>query len=155
MPRIASTKTAAKTTRTVAARKTPAKKTVAKKTAAKKPVVRRTKKPALQVTPVKYTFTKATLAQELAERTETDTKVAKLYLQALEDLILGTVHPKGAGQFTIPGVLKVVTRKTKPVKGGVKKTNPLTGLEYVTKAKPASVKVRVRPGTKLKQAAVQ
>lgn len=153
MPRIAAT-TATRATRTAKPVARVSKVKAPAKRAAKKTVVRRAK-PELQVKPINYTFSKAVLINELAEMAGTDKATAKAVMQALEDLFLGTVHPKGAGTFSIPGILKVVTRKTKPQKGGVKKTNPLTGLEYVTKAKAATVRVRIRPGTKMKQVAAQ
>lgn len=156
MPRVSSTRSnTARTVRTTKATKPAAKKTAARKTPAHK------SKPVLQVKPVKYTFTKSTLAQELAERANAElgdeimsAKYAKAFLKALEDLFLGTVHPRGAGTFAIPGILKVVTKKIKARKGGQKKVNALTGKEYITKDKPATVRVRVRAGSKLKQAAL-
>lgn len=151
MPRVSSTRSNISCT----ARTAKATKPAAKKTVTHKP------KPVMQVKPVKYTFTKASLAQELAERVNADlgeevmnAKYAKSFLKSLEDLFLGAVHPRGAGTFTLPGILKVVTKKIKARKGGQKKINALTGKEYITKDKPATVRVRVRAGSKLKQAAL-
>ena len=56
------------------------------------------------------------------------------------------------GQFVLPGVLKItaVSVAAKPKRKGI---NPFTGQETVFAAKPATVKVKVRPMKKLKDAA--
>ena len=82
--------------------------TPAKKTAAAKPAAKSTKAaaaPALK--PVKETFTKAGLAQHLAEQTGVETKAVKAVMAALELTILASVHKKGAREFTLPGLLKI------------------------------------------------
>ncbi len=132
------------------AKKTVAKKTVAKKTVAKKPV----KKAAPAVEAIKTKFTKAQLAQYISEGTEVALKDVKAVLADLEVVMMGSIAPRGLGEFTLPGMLKVVTKKIPAQKGGQKKTNPFTGEPMITKAKPATVRVKVRPLTKLKQAAI-
>ena len=57
--------------------------------------------------PVKETFTKAGLAQHLAEQTGVETKAVKAVMAALELTILASVHKKGAREFTLPGLLKI------------------------------------------------
>jgi hypothetical protein len=87
-------------TKKVAAKKVPAKKAVA----AKKVAV----KASGALSPIKDTFTKASLAAHVAERAAVEPKAAKAVLAALEDTILGAVHKKGAGEFTLSGLLKIV-----------------------------------------------
>ena len=89
-------------TKKVAAKKVPAKKAVA----AKKVAVKASGAPS----PIKDTFTKASLAAHIAERAAVEPKTAKAVLAALEDTILGTVHKKGAGEFTLSGLLKIVVQ---------------------------------------------
>lgn len=140
MPRTANTKVRP------SAKKAPAKKTLLAKVA-KTPKTK-------EVKPVKKTFTKAALILELSDRCHLDKKVVASVLSSLEDLMLGAVHPRGVGEFSIPGLFKVVTKKVPARKGGKTATSPFTGETYTTKAKPATVRVRIRTGTKLKASAV-
>jgi nucleoid DNA-binding protein len=121
--------------------------------ATKKP----SKKPAaksaapVEVKPVKDSLTKAALASHIAEQTEVEVKNVKKVLAALEAVVLGSLHKKGLGEFTLPGLLKVVAQKVaaKPKRFG---KNPFTGEDQWFAAKPASVRVKVRPLKKLKDA---
>jgi len=70
---------------------------------------------------------------------------------ALEATTLASMNKKGIGEFTLPGLLKVVALKV-PAKAKRFGKNPFTGLEQWFPAKPASVKVKVRPLKKLKDA---
>ena len=74
----------------------PAKTAAAKKTAA----------PAAPK-PVKDPFNKTTLVAHLASQAGVEPKTAKAVLAALETAILGAVHKKGCGEFTLPGLLKI------------------------------------------------
>ena len=64
----------------------------------------------------------------------------------------GPANKKGGWQFTLPGLLKIsaVSGPAKPKRKGSK---PFTKEEQWFAAKPASVKVKVRPLKKLKDAA--
>ena len=135
----------------------PAKKPVAKKTPAKKPVARktrRTKKVSVPVKAIKTKFTKAGLLPHLADAAGSDKKTAKLFMDGLTHVMLGSIAPRGAGTFTLPGVLRIVTRKVPARKGGKMVLNRFTGEQVKQKAKPASVRVRVRPMAALKNAAL-
>ena len=68
--------------------------------------------------------------------------------------MLGSVHPKGAGQFIFPGLMKVTLRKVPARKAGTLIRNPATGEMVPAAAKPASVRVKIRALSKLKSAAV-
>jgi len=91
------------------------------------------KKPARKAAPkapqsIKSVLTKSALVAHLAEAT------------------------KGARVFVLPGLLKITVTSVaaKPARKG---TNPFTGEPTTFKAKPATVKVKVRPMKKLKDAA--
>ncbi|HKT91749.1 MAG TPA: HU family DNA-binding protein [Paraburkholderia sp.] len=132
-------------TKKVAAKKAaPAKKVVAKKAVAKAA-------PAAP-TPLKDKFTKASLATHIAERAAVEVKAVKAVLVALENVVLGSVHKKGAGEFTLPGLLKI-TAQVVPAKKKRFGKDPFTGEERWFPAKPASVRVKARALKKLKDAA--
>lgn len=132
--------------------KAPAKKTAAvKKAPAKAPV--RKGAAASGIVPLKETLNKSQLIQHLADATELDRKdVAKVYA-ALENAMAGAACKKGAGVFMLPGFLKVTVLDV-PAKPKRKGINPFTGEEQVFAAKPATVKVKIRPLKKLKDAAL-
>ena len=120
---------------------------------AKKSAKKAASKPAV-VTPVKQTLTKSGLVTLLAEQNELTRKQASSVLATLENTILGSVHPKGAGLFVLPGLLKVTLRKVPARKAGTLIRNPATGEMMKAAAKPASVRVKIRPLKKLKSAAI-
>lgn len=105
------------------------------------------------VKPLKDTFTKASLVNHLAEKTELEAKAVKAVLAHLENTILAALHKKGAGEFTLPGLFKVVSVKVPATKRRFGK-NPFTGQEQWFEAKPATVRVKVRPLKKVKDAAL-
>ena len=73
-------------------------------------------------------------------------------MAALEGAVAASVNKKGAGSFTLPGLLKIsaVNVAAKPKRKGI---NPFTKEEQWFAAKPATTKVKVRPLKKLKDAA--
>jgi len=102
--------------------------------------------------PVKDTFTKVTLATHLAEVAQIEAKSVKVVLAALESVILGAVHKKGAGEFTLPGLLKLSVQSVAAKKKRFGK-DPFTGTDRWFDAKPATVRIKVRALKKLKDAA--
>jgi nucleoid DNA-binding protein len=131
----------------------PAKKVAAKKVAAKPVAAKKaTTKASGALSPIKDTFTKASLAVHLADRATVDVKAVKAVLSALEDTILGAVHKKGAGEFTLSGLLKI-SAQTVPAKKRRFGKDPFSGEERWFPAKPASVRIKARPLKKLKDAA--
>ena len=110
-------------------------------------------KTAAAVKPIKETLSKSSLIAHLAEMASVEAKHVKAVLAALENAVLGSVHSKGAGTFTLPGLFKINAVKV-PAKPKRKGKNPFTGEEQMFAAKPASVKVKVRPLKKLKDAAL-
>ncbi|MFP3637441.1 HU family DNA-binding protein [Paraburkholderia sp. SIMBA_054] len=102
--------------------------------------------------PVKETFTKAALANHVAQAANVEPKAAKAVLAALEDTILGSVHKKGAGEFTLSGLLKITVQQV-PAKKKRFGKDPFTGEERWFDAKPATVRIKARALKKLKDAA--
>lgn len=105
------------------------------------------------VRPVKETLTKSALINHIAEQNELPRKTAAAVYATIEDVFLGSVHPRGVGEFTLPGLLKVSLRKVPARKAGTLVRNPATGEMVKAAAKPASVRVKIRPLSKLKTAA--
>lgn len=121
-----------------------------KKKAASKPATKAAEKPAVK--PIKEALSKSALIERLAEQTGVERKQVKAVLAALDDTIKASVHKRGVGQFTMPGLFKAVVVKV-PAKPKRKGINPFTKEEQVFAAKPASVKIKLRPLKGLKDAA--
>ena len=113
-----------------------------------------TKSPAQGVRPVKGILTKSALINLVAEQNDISRNTAKGVFDTLEQALLGSVHPRGAGEFTLPGLLKVTLRKVPARKAGTLIRNPATGEMIAGTAKPASVRVKIRALSKLKTAAL-
>lgn len=107
------------------------------------------------IRPVKETYTKSALINLIAEENELPRKTAVGVYATLENVFLGSVHPRGVGEFTLPGLLKVSLRKVPARKAGTLVRNPATGEMVKAAAKPASVRVKIRPLAKLKSAATK
>ncbi|MGY2488160.1 HU family DNA-binding protein [Cupriavidus sp. CP313] len=118
--------TKANTTAKAAAKpaaKAPAKKAAVKpaakaapKTAAAAPVAK----------PLKDTFNKSSLLAHLVTQTQLEAKTVKTVLAQLENTIVSALHKKGAGEFTLPGLLKVTAVQVPATKKRFGK-NPFTG----------------------------
>jgi hypothetical protein len=106
------------------------------------------------IRPVKDALTKSALIGLVAEQNNIPRDTAKGVLATIENALLGSVHPRGAGEFTLPGLLKVTLRKVPARKAGTMIRNPATGEMVAGAAKPASVRVKVRALSKLKAATV-
>lgn len=124
---------------------------------AKKSVKKSARKAARKAAPkappsIKSVLTKSALVAHLAEAAQVAAKDVRALLAALENAIQGSISKKGAGTFMLPGLLKITVTKVaaKPARKGI---NPFTGEPATFKAKPATVKVKVRPMKKLKDAA--
>jgi nucleoid DNA-binding protein len=123
-----------------AVKKAPAKKAAAKP-AAKKPAG-----------PIKTALNKSQLVAHLVEHASVEAKSVRAVLAGLEAAVLNSIDKRGAGSFTLPGLFKAIVQKVpaKPKRFG---KDPFTGEERWFAAKPASVKVKIRPLKKLKDAA--
>ena len=102
--------------------------------------------------PIKEALSKSGLVAHIAEATAVAAKDIRAVLAALEGAVHGSISKTGAGSFTLPGLLKI-TAVNVPAKPKRKGINPFTKEEQWFAAKPASVKVKVRPLKKLKDAA--
>ena len=131
-----------------AAKKAPKKKVVrkapARKKAAKKPAPKKAG-PA-----IRDKMTKSQIVTNLAESTGLSKKQVGSVFEELEELIERSIKKRSAGEFTVPGLMKITTVK-KPARKARKGINPFTGEETVFKAKPASIAVKVRPLQQLKE----
>lgn len=112
------------------------------------------KKPAAKTQPVKETLTKSALVNLIAESNGVTRDVAKGVLATIENVMMGSIHPRGVGEFTLPGILKISLLKVPARKAGTLVRNPSTGEMVPGAAKPASMRVRIRPLSKLKAATV-
>jgi nucleoid DNA-binding protein len=101
---------------------------------------------------IKTVLTKSALVAHLAGAATVAGKDVCALLAALENTIRVSISRKGPRTFMLPGLLKItVTRvAAKPAREG---TNPFTGEPTTFKVRPATVKVKVRPMNKLKDAA--
>jgi nucleoid DNA-binding protein len=107
------------------------------------------------IRPVKGRLTKSALLGLIAERCDLSRKQVTDVLSELEGIMMGSVHPNGAGEFMYPGLFKVVLRKVPARKAGTLIRNPATGEMMKASAKPASVRVKIRALAKLKSAAIR
>jgi nucleoid DNA-binding protein len=115
------------------------------------------KKPARKSVPkapqsIKSVLTKSALVAHLADAAKVAAKDVRTLLAALEETIHASISKKGPRSFVLPGLLKITVTNV-PAKKARKGINPFTGEPATFKAKPATVKVKVRPMKKLKDAA--
>lgn len=98
--------------------------------------------------------TKTEIFNAIAE----DTGLNKKQVAEVFDSLAGEINKSlAAGKktdeksFTIPGLCKIVTKYKPAQKGGVEKPDPFNpGQTMITKAKPASQQVKIRPLKALK-----
>lgn len=134
----------------MAAKKKAAKKAAPKKKAAAKKAAAA---PARKVKAITEPMSKTQILNSIAESTGLTRKQVSSVFDELGGLMEGHLKKRGgAGTFTMPGLLKVVT-KHKPAQRARKGLHPITKEPTMFKAKPASVQVKVRPLKKLKDMA--
>ena len=107
------------------------------------------KKTSQPLSPISAKLSKAQLLELLAADSGLRKAEIKLVLGALDRVIEASMGPKGGGQFTMPGLLKMATVPRPAVKAR-KGINPFTREETWFKAKPARTQVKIRPLKKLK-----
>jgi nucleoid DNA-binding protein len=127
------------------------------KKSARKPAKTSAKKPARKAAPkapqsIKSVLTKSALVAHLADAAKVAAKDVRALLAALEETIHASISRKGPRTFVLPGLFKITVTNV-PAKKARKGINPFTGEPATFKAKPATVKVKVRPMKKLKDAA--
>ncbi len=93
---------------------------------------------------------KSEIYANIAESTGLSKKDVAAVLEALTQQINDNMKKGAVGQFTIPGLCKIVRveKKALPKRKG---RNPATGEEVWLNAKPASTAVKVRPLKALKE----
>lgn len=98
---------------------------------------------------IRDAMTKTQLLATIAENTGLTKKDVSAVMDELTDIIERHIKKRSAGQFTLPGLLKIRTVKKKATKARPGR-NPFTGEEIMIKAKPASTAVKVTPLRRLK-----
>ena len=91
---------------------------MAKRPAAKSASKKSAKAEAPVAKPIKEALSKSALINLIAEENEIPRKTAIGVYRTLENAFLGSVHPRGLGEFTLPGLLKVNLRKVPARKAG-------------------------------------
>ena len=104
--------------------------------------------------PIKDVLGKSGLVDYIATTSEIMAKDVRAVLAGLEGAVIGSVNKNGARTFILPGLLKITVASI-PAKPKRKGINPFTKQEQWFAAKPATVKVKVRPLKKLKDAAAK
>ncbi len=100
---------------------------------------------------IKDKYTKTQILTEIAENTGLNRKDVSNVLEELTELVERHIKKRGCGEFTIPGLLKIVTKKKPAQKARKNVPNPFRPGELMdVAAKPASIQVKVRPLKKLK-----
>ena len=87
-----------------------------------------------------------------AEQTGLTRKQVLAVFESLSEQIKNAVGKKGAGTFTVPGLMKINVIQ-KPAVKARKGINPFTKQEQMFKAKPARKVIKVRPLKNLKDMA--
>lgn len=139
-------------TKKAAVKKAPAAKAAAKKAPAQKVAAKAApaaKAPA-KVKAISEKMTKTQIVGAIADTTGLTKKQVGDVMGELEKLIEGSIKKRAVGEFTIPGLMKIMTVR-KPAVKARKGINPFTGEETMFKAKPASTAVKIRPLKKVKE----
>ncbi len=129
------------------AKKAPAKKAPAKKVAAKAAPAA---KAPVKIKSISDKLTKTQIVGSIADNTGLTKKQVGDVMGELEKLIQGSIQKRAVGEFTIPGLMKIMTVR-KPAVKARKGINPFTGEATTFKAKPASTAVKIRPLKKVKE----
>lgn len=130
-----------------------AKKLTPAKSSTRSKIAAATKSNSTALKPIKSALNKTSLTAHLAQTTGVDAKQVKAVLAGLEATMLASLHKRGLGEFTLPGLLKV-TAVAVPAKKKRTGINPFTKQEQVFAAKPATTKLRLRALKKVKDAAI-
>lgn len=124
---------------------------MAAKKAAKNPAAKKAA-PTKKLPAIKDKYTKSAILSEVATNTELSKKQVVAVLDELTNLIERHIKKGGAGEFTLPGLLKIKTVKKPAAKARKNVPNPFRPGETMDiAAKPASTKVKVLPLKGLKE----
>jgi len=138
----------------------PVKKKVIKKKVAKKKVVKKraVKKaaPAKAVKAISAGYTKSQLFAHISEDTGLARRDVAQVFDSLADVIEGHIKSRGAGEFKLPGLLKVKVNRKPATKARKNVPNPFRPGELMdVAAKPARKVVKVLPLKALKDMAAR
>ena len=101
---------------------------------------------------IKDKYTKSSILSEIANNTDLSKKQVGAVFDELSTLIERHVKKGGAGEFTLPGLLKIKTVKKPARKARKGVPNPFRPGELMDiAAKPASTKIKVLPLKGLKE----
>lgn len=105
---------------------------------------------------IKDRFNKTQILTQIAESVDLSRKQVSGVFEELENIIHGHIRKNGCGEFTLPGLLKIKTRKIPARKAKKNVPNPFRPGELMdVAARPASIRVKVLPLKKVKDMAVQ
>ena len=137
----------------VPAKKKATNKKTTKKKGAKK-AVKKAAAPEKKITAIKDAYTKTQLYAHIAEETGLARKDVGKVFDSLGDVIAGHVKTRGAGEFKVPGLLKIKVNKKPATKARKNVPNPFRPGELMdVAAKPARKVVKVLPLKALKDMA--
>lgn len=132
-----------------------AKKKAVKKKAVKKKAVKKSA-PVKNIKAISEAYTKTQLYLHIAEETGLARKDVAQVFESLGNVIEGHVKSRGAGEFKIPGLMKVKINKKPATKARKNVPNPFSpGTFMDVKAKPARKVVKVLPLKALKDMAAK
>ena len=118
-----------------------------KKTSKKKTAKRKTTKKAIpekNIKAIRDAYTKSQLYAHISEDTGLARKEVAKVFESLGDVIEGHIKSRGAGQFKIPGLMKIKINKKPATKARKNVPNPFRPGELMdVKAKPARKVVKV------------
>lgn len=101
---------------------------------------------------IKDKYSKTQILAEISESTGLTRKEVGAVLEELGGLVERHIKKRGCGEFVLPGLLKIVTKKKPAQKARKGVPNPFKPGELMdVPAKPASIQVKVRPLKKLKE----
>jgi len=131
----------------------PAKKKIVKKKTTKKRAVKKAA-PAKKISAIRDPYTKTQLYARIAEDTGLARKDVAAVFDSLNDVIEGHVKSRGAGEFKVPGLMKIKVNKKPATKARKNVPNPFRPGEFMdVAAKPARKVVKILPLKALKDMA--
>lgn len=132
---------------------TPVKKTTAKKKVAKKKAVAKAV-PQKKIKAIGSAYTKTQLYAHIADETGLSRVDVGKVFDSLSDVIAGHVKSRGAGEFKVPGLMKIKVNKKPATKARKNVPNPFRPGELMdVAAKPARKVVKILPLKALKDMA--
>jgi len=131
----------------------PAKKKTTKRKTAKRKTAKKAA-PAKNIKAIRDAYTKSQLFAHISEDTGLARKDVAGVFDSLNDIIEGHIKSRGAGQFKLPGMLKIKVNKKPATKARKNVPNPFRPGEFMdVAAKPARKVVKVLPLNALKDMA--